>query len=244
MCEANWERAPLGWQRPSDETMASARQATLDALTMLGLGAADGRLVTYYDPGSDQPGTSFTDVEPVWPDRFTAADLYAAGLMGAQVHAGAGRRLIEIGPDAQVCRLLQGIPFEWTLRTAGPAQLTRMAELHRELKVVLTSDGTRGDEWWAAASALCARKRPELFPVRAAGVRRLLGVWSFDDFRVDWQVYRSLLQDSEVERALATVVASARGVRRPLRVDASSLRLLDVVLCTDVGARHVPQSGA
>lgn len=242
MFEANWEQVPLGWPRPTGEILRGAKQATLDSLSMLGLDAADGRLAAYYDRRSDHPGTSFAGVEPVCANRFTAADLYAVSLLGVQVPAGAARRLVEAGPEAQhLCRLVRDIPVGWQLRTAGPAQLTRMVQLHRELKLVLAADGTAGEQRWATASALCARKRPALFPVRGAGVRRLLGVLSLDDVRIDWQVYRGLLQDSEVERAVATVVDSAHELRPPSPVDASWLRLLDVVLSTYARSHHGAQ---
>jgi len=80
---------------------------------------------------------------------------------------------------------------------------------------------------------LTARKRPDLFPVRDSVVCGYLGLdkGRKQNYEVDWQVFRRLLQDDGVRSQLDAVVDEA--ARRP-GVDVGfvngRLRHLDVVL--------------
>jgi hypothetical protein len=81
-------------------------------------------------------------------------------------------------------------------------------------------------------SKLTARKRPDLFPVRDSVVSKYLGLSGrSQNFEVNWQVYRRLLQDDAIRSRLDQLVDEAADrdgvdVGSPLR----RLRHLDVVL--------------
>ena len=80
---------------------------------------------------------------------------------------------------------------------------------------------------WVSASKLCARKRPECFPVRdnRVTVKRLdIG----KHWRTDWQVYRHLMKTDSIVDRLHQLEREVRGTgASPLD---PPLRILDVLL--------------
>ncbi|MBC9820523.1 DUF6308 family protein [Terrabacter sp. MAHUQ-38] len=85
------------------------------------------------------------------------------------------------------------------------------------------------------ASKFCARKRPDLFPVRDRVVCRLLGIERSGNARVDWMVFRHLISDPDVRQAIHAVVGELeREGDDRVELDTEPLRLLDAALWTKV----------
>lgn len=125
------------------------------------------------------------------------------------------------------------LPTSARLEHSDVAILAVMAEFYESVKAAL------GKDPWVTASKLCARKRPDLFPVRDTLVRDLLGLTAERNYQVDWQVFRELMRDGAVSNRLADCVTKAtdsKGAHGPVRVDPHPLRWLDVVLW--MHARH------
>ncbi|WP_092615717.1 DUF6308 family protein [Jiangella sp. DSM 45060] len=210
---------PTRARRPSSAQLDRARSAALGALEDP---AAVQNLRLFYDRDSNYAGRSFLAVGPVEYDSITAADLYATSLLGISVGPRAGRQLLQGGPHRNdILKALRMVPVESDLADADDTVLDAAEHLHLQLKNAL------GGNKWVAASKLCARKRPRLFPVRDSLVTRgLLGVG--EDRRVDWLVYQHLVTDTEVRRLLEKVTAES-AVREADLLD-PPLRILDVVL--------------
>jgi len=86
---------------------------------------------------------------------------------------------------------------------------------------------------WVSASKLCARKRPDLFPVRDRLVCDHLGLIAFKNYQVDWPVFRSLINDQEIIANIdATIKATKQTAAGPVQLDRSRLRLLDAAIWT------------
>nr|WP_246400410.1 DUF6308 family protein [Jiangella mangrovi] len=210
---------PTRARRPSPAQLDRATSATLSALKDP---AAVENLRLFYDRDSNYPGRSFLAVGPVEYDTITAADLYATSLLGISVGPRAGRQLLQGGPHRNdVLKALRAVPVETHLADADDTVLDAAEHLHLQLKNAL------GGNKWVAASKLCARKRPRLFPVRDSLVTRaLLGVGQ--DRRVDWLVYQHLMTDDEVQGLLREVTRES-AIRESDLLD-PPLRILDVVL--------------
>ena len=185
----------------------------------------------YYDPGGNYAGSTFLDLDPVSPWNITSADLLALTLLSVQAPPYSVRRLLEPSPDrSQVLRLLaeDRLPLDADLAMADADTLLAMADLHEALKSCLSPAHVRSKNPWVTASKLCARKRPDLFPVRDSVVCGVLGLGH--NYQVDWQVFRRLIQDDSVRTRLdARVDAAAAGgadIGHPNR----RLRHLDALL--------------
>ena len=133
-----------------------------------------------------------------------------------------------------ILRLLseENLPLDADLAMADDGQLVAMADLHEALKRVLSPADVRNPNPWVTASKLCARKRPDLFPVRDNVVVKYLGLdRPKGNYQVDWQVFRHVIQDNAIRRRLDAIVDEAS---RSPGVDVGHpnwrLRHLDVVL--------------
>ena len=196
--------------------------------------AAVDHLGSYYRRDGNYAGATFVDLDPVDPYAFTAADLLSLNLLGVAPQPVAVRHILE--PSRQrghLLRLLseENLPLDPDLAMADADQLLAMAELHQGLKRALTPAGVQNPNPWVTASKLCARKRPDLFPVRDNVVCKYLGLIDpKGNYEVDWQVFRHVIQDNDVRRRLDEIVDEAS--RRP-GVDVGHpnrrLRHLDVV---------------
>ena len=91
---------------------------------------------------------------------------------------------------------------------------------------------TESSDLWVTASKICARKRPRQFPVRDCVVRGLLGLTQYDSYKIDWQVFRTLIGDRGIVVACDTAIAAAHEAAdgRRLDVDRDRLRVLDTAL--------------
>jgi hypothetical protein len=149
-----------------------AKDSALHALSDLGWPVAD-RLREYYDPDGDFAGASFTQLGPVVPDDITAADLYAVRLLNVRVGRRATRQLLDDGSTRRrILTALRALPTT-DLADAGPDTWAAMGELYEAVKAGPSAKHARTPNPWVTASKLCARKRPDLFPVRDRGRLRL-----------------------------------------------------------------------
>ncbi len=143
------------------------------------------------------------------------------------------RRLLEPSPDRSlVLRLLaeDRLALDADLAMADADTLLAMADLHEALKSCLSPAHVSSKNSWVTASKLCARKRPDLFPVRDSVVCGVLGLGH--NYQVDWQVFRRrLIQDESVRTRLdarvdAATAAGGADIGHPNR----RLRHLDALL--------------
>jgi hypothetical protein len=183
----------------SDEIVYALDQALL----ALRHNSAVGWLQAYYHPTGNYAGNSFLGVAPNDPGEINSSDLFAISLLNVQVWPRSARRLLEAAGDRQAVReALAQVPVEADLATANTEVWEAAERLYRTVKPLL------GQNAWVTASKLCARKRPHFFPVRdrVVTVNRLgLGRYTL----VDWEVYRHLITDAEVQQTLTELVAQA-----------------------------------
>jgi hypothetical protein len=194
----------------------------LDGATRAGDSVAPAveRLGVYYDPEGNYAGQTYLGIEPHDPGWFTVADLYAVTLLRVDIDALATRRFTEPGPArARLTELLGDVPADVELADADASILAAMAALHDEVKRTLAPRGKEStSSKWVTAAKLCARKRPNLFPVRDSVIREQLGIDRFKNDEVDYQVFRGLMRDQEVQQALSTLIdrVSRKYPERPI----------------------------
>lgn len=225
---------PGGWLLPPPDLAEGAKQKAMEALRTDGRHAAQHRLVRFYDADGDYAGASFAQLGPIDTNDITPADLLATMLLSVRIGPGAARRILDRGDTRDVLlRKLRDLP-DCDLANAGSPVLTAMAALYEAVKQALSADTVKNPNAWVTASKLCARKRPDLFPVRDPEVCDCLGLTPWRNYQVDWQIFRSLIGDSDIIAAIdlmsrATVAAAAG---RRLQADQSRLRLLDAAIWT------------
>jgi hypothetical protein len=190
------------------------------------------RLATYYKVAGDFAGATFLELDPVNPYAVNGADLAALTLLKVEASPAAVRRLLS--PSARLGPLLaqDKLPLDADLQFAGAETLQAMEDLYLAIKPLLSQADVKNPNAWVTASKLCARKRPDLFPVRDNVVCKYLGLIDPQgNYEVDWQVFRHVIQDNDIRRRLDQVVDEAS--QRP-GVDVGHLnrrlRHLDVVL--------------
>ena len=223
---------PAGWAAATQHQLGLAKVLVWQALSDE---AAVDRLASYYRRDGNYAGATFVDLHPIDPYSFTPADLLSLNLLSVAAQPVAVRRLLE--PSRQrglLLRLLseENLPLDADLAMADTGQLLAMAELHQELKRALSPANANGPNPWVTASKLCARKRPDLFPVRDNVVCKYLGLIDpKGNYEVDWQVFRHVIQDNDVRRRLDEIVDEA-SLRPGVDVGHPNRRLrhLDVVL--------------
>jgi len=231
--QPNWTRIPQDWAVVPEAFLGPAKMQALTSLSAVrGVPAVD-RLTAYYDPGSECAGTSFADLLPAHPNDITAADLHAAGLLLARpLGSRATRRLLNDGPDrSEVLDGLRALP-DTELLVAGPDDLSLMETFHLAVQTKVSSPRATGPQAWEIASKLCARKRPELFPVRDPKVLGHLGLTPSSGHRIDWQVFRYLIGDAEIIHAIDDLLDCLHVGDRRRWADSSRLRILDVAIWT------------
>ena len=225
---------PADWPAVLPEVYEHAKRRALETLATEGERRVQDRLAVFYDSESNYAGSSFAELAPnEWWD-ITPADLHATTLLSVDIGPAATRRLIAPGATRQgVLRALRGLP-DRELAFADADTLTAMEGFYRAIKVALGSASAHTSNPWVTASKLCARKRPDLFPVRDRNVCGHLGIIDLNDFRVDWLVFRALAQDDDVIAAVDDLPSSIRAADtgRLLAVDSSRLRLLDAAIWT------------
>ena len=179
-------------------------------------------LRAYYIASGNYAGATFCALEPNDPHCVTATDFYAISLLNVKVEPRAARLLLATEMQGSLTQILHKIPIDADLATASEDVWVAADAFYRMIK------GSLGKNPWVTASKLCARKRPQFFPVRdqvVTATRLKLGV----DWLTDWQVYRYLMSTE-------SIVNELRDLERQARPDGSSseldppLRILDVLL--------------
>ena len=165
---------------------------------------------------------------------ITLSDVLATTLLGVRIGPRATRRILQDGQTrfALLCKLAD-VP-DVDLGSAGAPELTAMAALYEAVKLALSADTVMNPNAWVTASKLCARKRPDLFPVRDHLVCDHLGLSHFRNYQVDWQVFRALISDLDVAATIDSVGKALEVIpgEMKLQVDHSRLRLLDAAIWT------------
>lgn len=210
MIDDRFTTVPEGWEVAPPETLAhSAKvvEAVLDNPQVVD------RVAAYYHRDSNYAGATFLDLDPVDPYAVTSGDLLALTLLQVQAEPQAVRRLLEMTATNREFRHLlteEHLPLDADLRLADDATLVAMATLHQASKRALSLESTAHKNPWVTAAKLTARKRPDLFPVRDSVVCELLGLaGSKQNYELDWQVYRHIVQDEAIRARLDVVVGEA-----------------------------------
>lgn len=237
MSDEAWTQIPDGWRPAAPDLVEHAVAAALQALAPDSPRPAHQRLANFYDRSRNFAGATFVNLAPVAPDDITAVDLHATTLLSVEIGPGATRRLLDPSPvRARVLEALAAVP-DTDLLVAGPTDLLAMEVLYGAVKAALSDPSTTNPNAWVTASKLCARKRPELFPVRDNLVCIHLGLLpkgKRGDYQVDWQVFRALIGDRRVIEAIDALGPLIKTEARDRRVqtDTGRLRLLDAALWT------------
>jgi hypothetical protein len=231
------------WNLPAPERLSNAKSQALHALKPE---RAGWRLRRYYNVAGDYAGASFASIGTNSPEAIAADDLFAMTLLSVSVPAGAARLLTGPGETkAAVDEALQALPAA-SLRDVDDAGLRHMEVFYRHVKNALAKAGVENSNPWVTASKLCARKRPDLFPVRDNVVCTLLGLLPKGDYQVDWQTFRHLMRDPEVLDAIVAARAAAtQGAEgATLVIDQEPLRVLDAALWSSVTMADPPDASA
>lgn len=226
---------PKSWKPVAEEAISTAKTQTMTALSCAGPCPVHERLARYYDPAGNYGGATFLDIEPNPRDDVTAADLHALQMLSISVNPQMTRRLLDhTAARSSLLEALEAVPDDVDLASARAVHLLTMEALYKSTKLRLSQRGTA----WVTASKLCARKRPRLFPVVDNVVRNYLDLSRFDNYQVNWLVYRALMDDDDVSEALDRAVAGSRDLAqqgtRDLRMDNIRLKVLDAALWTYV----------
>jgi hypothetical protein len=230
---------PDGWQPPPPDLAADAKQKAMETLRSDGPHAAQHRLARFYDTDGDYAGASFAQLGPIDPIDITPADLLATTLLSVRIRPGAARRMLDRGDTRNtLLQKLRDLP-DCDLANAGSPALTAMEGLYEAVKQVLSADTVKNPNAWVTASKLCARKRPDLFPVRDREICDYLGLTRWRNYQMDWQVFRSLIGDPDIIAAIDLMSkATAEAAAGRLQVDQSRLRLLDAAIWTYAMSLH------
>lgn len=189
-------------------------------------------LLAYYTPGSDECGTCFLDgTETREPEAVTPADLFAVTALGLRVRPSAARRLLRDTPyAAQVARCLapSRLPIDATPAEAGPALLAAMAQLHAAVAAAL--DVPPDSSMQPLVTAICARKRPELFPVLDDTLCTALALPASPDPLPSWRILHSVLLAPGIADALEELFDGARRADAGIDADVYPLRQMHVLV--------------
>lgn len=228
---------PETWNAPSEELVEGAVRAALAALALDSSRPASARLLNFYDRETSFAGASFVSLEPREPTDITVADLHATTLLSVTIAPSATRRLL--GPSEardEVIDALGSLPSsDLSLVTADG--LVAMERFYLAVRSSLSGPRVKSPNAWVTAGKLCARKRPDLFPVRdnlVCTFLGLLGPRKRGFYQVDWQVFRALMCDDRIAQAIDRVVevAAETSGSRDVVMDTDPLRLLDAALWT------------
>lgn len=190
------------------------------------------RIVDYFRVQSNFAGALFIGLEPNEPDRFTAADLFAASTLNVTVPARAVRRfLVERQEQKSLSEGLRSLP-DVPIEKAEDADLQVMYAFYKNVKAALKRHDAESSNAWVTASKLVARKRPNLFPVRDRKVSRYLDLGRVETVVHEYAVFRHLMSDPEVRGRLSALekYLESRKESDGLVLEDAPLRLLDVAL--------------
>lgn len=223
-------------ERPADWPDASGHFERAHTLTMTALTGemSRDRFTSYYRTDGNYAGVTFLDVGPVDNYAITSGDLLALMTLNVSTPSYAIRQLL--GPTRTKeainrCLLERELPIDADVRFARASTLRAMERLYLQVKPALSQSDVHQKNAWVTASKLCARKRPDLFPVRDRIVCEYLGLLKNGNYQIDWQVFRYLISRRDVRDSIDLLVDHAMrlsGVElgSPVRY----LRHLDVAL--------------
>lgn len=200
------------------------------------------RLTYYYSRKGNYSGTSFLDSKPNPANEIVAADLYAVSRLSMTIRNDQGRYLLDVGvPRATALDLLAAIPEDATIEDLSAPLLVGMWNLYDHFRCLLVTADRKSNHWVFAAK-LCARKRPNLFPVRDGLVCEYLSgsrlpkqrAHRIGQFRNDIQLFAHLMTKADFIDQLAHLQAVC--AQHGVAVDQPMLRFLDVLLWTKAAA--------
>lgn len=105
-----------------------------------------------------------------------------------------------------------------------------MEQLHIDIAIALSDPAQPPAHRSAAATALCARLRPGLFPLDGRQLRRAMGLPLDGDCRTTWVTMRHVLQNDDVNVALHTLEDQVCSAHPRVDLGHSPLRLLEAAL--------------
>lgn len=223
-------------ERPADWPDAAHHFERAHQLTMSALTAASSRdrFTRYYRRDGNHAGVTFLDVGPFDNYAITSGDMVALMTIDVTLPAYAIRQLLGPTRTAEAinrCLSEDELPIDADVRFAGVSTLRAMERLYLHIKTALSQSDVDQKDTWAAASKLCARKRPDLFPAPDRIVCEYLGLPRDGSYQADWQVFRYLISQRDVRDAIDVLVDHA--IRQPgVEVGSATryLRHLDVAL--------------
>ena len=191
------------------------------------------RLARYYTPEANFAGATFVGHGDSDPATVDERDLLAVTLLDVKIPPRTVRALLQPGPTRdRVHELLatDRLAPDARLWEVTPDMLATMAELYEFLRALVPPTRDRYEVNWATAAKLCARKRPNLFPVRDEVVCRYLRLWP-SRYQVDWQVFAWIMGHDDVREHLGRLAERAAGAPNADVGDVGSvLRHLDVAV--------------
>lgn len=203
------EILPPLWSSPSSSTLAHALDSTRGALSPAGSRGVYTRLLDHYDRSGEAAGSLFTALNPNMMGDVTPSDLLAVALCCGALSPRLIRRTLDPSPRrSALLRALRELPDD-DLAAATAHRLLAMENLHLAARDVFrgSTDLQEAGERWDPATALCARKRGDLFPNPSHSVRSLLGILPGPfAYRQTWLIYRFLLRSDEVRRRLFAIL--------------------------------------
>lgn len=209
-----------------DAALTSAALSTVERA--LELPESESHLASYYKSDSNYAGSTFLCLEPNDPMRVIAADLLAVTTLSVSIHPRAIRSFEENA--GLLASQLADLDPAWRIEEIDPGRAAvPMSRLYETVKKCLTRAGAKRTNAWVTASKICARKRPDLFPVRDNIVLELLGLPK--NYPVDWPVFQAVMASSDLMAQLDARVLAASSVEGVVIGDPGNrLRHLDVVL--------------
>lgn len=235
---------PDGWPAVEDDILVGALTRAREALRVeasRNVGDGPGRLERYFDPALGYAGASFNGLDRATGavNRVTSSDLLAVTLLSIDIEPLQVRQLLEDNPKrVAVTSALAAVPrdvplSEFSSGTRDYGQvLMQLYELYSELMKTPKPTAKK----WVFASKLCARKFPNLMPVRDNVVCEYLAdkpltSHGFGEFKFDLQVFAYVMSDPSVRTDLNDLQSRLRQKHGPTVMDAvPALRILDVAL--------------
>lgn len=217
---------PEDWPSADPAHVMRAKKVVLEALIFA-------RLADYFDVDGPYAGATFATIQPNDPSDVTGADLHALQMLSVSVGPAATRRVLDHGTlRANLLDALARVPANVSLRDATSSHLSAAWEFYGACRDALRNPRASYSDPWVTATKLAARKRPLLVPVRDTITRRALECEKLRDGRIDWQIYRALLQSEEVLDAIDSAQARLLDLSegRSVQVDDNPLRVIDVAL--------------
>lgn len=225
-----WTDVPSGWPTPPQAVLSRAATAASSALTRPGSPTVADQLLTAHAPEAGHPAALLEWVPPRGMDSVGAADLLTVATLGHTLSPRQVRRILGATPEvAAVHRRLRSLPAT-DLYLAGPEELSGMEQLHIDIAIALSDPAQPAAQRNAAATALCARLRPGLFPLDGSQLRRAMELPLDGDHRTTWVTMRHVLQNGDVNVALHTLEDQVRSAHPRVDLGHSPLRLLEAAL--------------